>query len=309
VYDGFLLLDMAGPLGAFETTAQCGVEGYSIEILGEEDGDVAASCGLSVKAMDYRRSTGCDILLLPGGTTAPDVTRYKELLPFIRETAETGCTVASVCSGAFLLAEAGLLSGRTAATHWREAPELARRFPKVKVDAESLFVNDGKIWTSAGVTSGIDLALAIIQRDYGIAIARKVAQILVVSVNRPGGQSQHSALLDMIGPENKFNELLIWARARLNEPLSVERLADHMALSVRQFTRSFTAAVGVAPAKAIERLRLESARAAIESGQRSMDQIARESGFGNIDRMRRSFLRGFGSTPQEVRRSRLDEEQ
>jgi transcriptional regulator GlxA family with amidase domain len=210
--------------------------------------------------------------------------------------------VASVCSGAFLLAEAGILAGKTAATHWRAAPELARRYPSVKVDAESLFVRDGRIWTSAGISSGIDLALAMIQEDYGFSVARSVAQILVVAVNRPGGQSQHSALLELVRADNRFNEILIWARSHLREPLNVESLAERAALSVRQFTRAFTAAIGVAPAKAIERLRLESARTLIDAGARSLDQVARDSGFGNVGRMRRAFVRSLGLTPQAIRR-------
>jgi transcriptional regulator GlxA family with amidase domain len=133
---------------------------------------------------------------------------YAHLLPFIRSVAENGHKVASVCSGAFVLAEAGLLDGRTATTHWREAAELAKRFPSIKVDAESLFVRDGNIWTSAGISSGIDLTLAMIQDDYGFETARRVARILVVFVNRPGGQSQHSALLELIGANNRFNEIL-----------------------------------------------------------------------------------------------------
>jgi transcriptional regulator GlxA family with amidase domain len=170
------------------------------------------------------------------------------------------------------------------------------------VDAESLFVRDGRIWTSAGISSGIDLALAMIQEDYGFSVARSVAQILVVAVNRPGGQSQHSALLELVRADNRFNEILIWARSHLREPLNVESLAERAALSVRQFTRAFTAAIGVAPAKAIERLRLESARTLIDAGARSLDQVARDSGFGNVGRMRRAFVRSLGLTPQAIRR-------
>lgn len=302
LFDGFVLLDMAGPITAFETASQCGVPGYSIEILGSTTGNVASSSGATVGTIDFRQTQGCDVLLIPGGLGVQNRKNYAHLLPFIRSVAENGRKLASVCSGAFLLAEAGLLEGRTAATHWREAAELARRFPSINVDAESLFVRDGNIWTSAGISSGIDLALAMIQDDYGFDIARRVAQILVVSVNRPGGQSQHSALLELVGSENRFNEILIWARSHLNEPLDVEHLAERAALSVRQFTRAFTATIGIAPAKAIERLRLESARTSIEAGARSLEQVARDSGFGNIDRMRRAFVRSFGVTPQAIRR-------
>jgi transcriptional regulator GlxA family with amidase domain len=308
LFDGFVLLDMAGPITSFETAAQCGVPGYSIEILASADGNVTSSCGVTVGAVDFHRTRGCDILLVPGGVGIQDMQRSAHLLPFIRKVAESGSRVASVCSGAFLLAESGILAGKTAATHWREAAELARRYPSISVDADSLFVRDGNIWTSAGISSGIDLALAMIQHDYGFSVARSVAQILVVAVNRPGGQSQHSALLELVQADNRFNEILIWARSHLSEPLDVERLAERAALSVRQFTRAFTASIGMAPAKAIEQLRLESARTAIEAGARSLDQVARDSGFGNADRMRRAFVRTFGLPPQAIRHQASDDD-
>jgi transcriptional regulator GlxA family with amidase domain len=308
LFDGFVLLDMAGPITSFETAAQCGVPGYSIEILASADGNVTSSCGVTVGAVDFRRTRGCDILLVPGGVGIQDMQRSADLLPFIRKVAESGSRVASVCSGAFLLAESGILAGKTAATHWREAAELAKRYPSISVDADSLFVRDGNIWTSAGISSGIDLALAMIQHDYGFSVARSVAQILVVAVNRPGGQSQHSALLELVRADNRFNEILIWARSHLSEPLDVERLAERAALSVRQFTRAFTASIGMAPAKAIEQLRLESARTAIEAGARSLDQVARDSGFGNADRMRRAFIRSFGLPPQAIRHQASDDD-
>ena len=239
---------------------------------------------------------------IPGGLGARHRANYAELLPFIRDTAASGRRVASVCSGAFLLAEAGLLEGRKAATHWLEAPELARRHPGIEVDADSLFVNDGHIWTSAGITAGIDLALALVEADCGAQAARQTAQTLVVPFRRLGTQSQHSALLEMVTPDNRFSEVLAWARGRLAEPMPVERLAERAALSVRQFTRAFTASVGVAPAKAIERLRLENARAAVEAGAQPIDQIARDNGFDDPDRMRRAFIRLFGEPPQAIRR-------
>jgi transcriptional regulator GlxA family with amidase domain len=165
LFDGFVLLDMAGPITSFETAAQCGVPGYSIEILASADGNVTSSCGVTVGAVDFHRTRGCDILLVPGGVGIQDMQRSAHLLPFIRKVAESGSRVASVCSGAFLLAESGILAGKTAATHWREAAELARRYPSISVDADSLFVRDGNIWTSAGISSGIDLALAMIQHS------------------------------------------------------------------------------------------------------------------------------------------------
>ena len=161
---------------------------------------------------------------------------------------------------------------------------------------------DGAVWTSAGVTAGVDLALALIEADYGAEIARRTAQALVAPFRRPGAQTQHAALLDLVAADNRFNEVLAWARARLAEPLDVERLADRAALSVRHFSRAFTVAIGVSPAKAVERLRLESARAALEASARPIERIARENGFADPDRMRRAFIRVFGEPPQAIRR-------
>ncbi|MBV9509911.1 MAG: DJ-1/PfpI family protein [Caulobacteraceae bacterium] len=302
LYEGFLLLDAAGPLTTFEMAGQCGCAGYSVEILAARSGLVRSSSGVELQASDFRRSGGCDTLLVPGGFGARRPEAYAGLLGFIRETAADGRRVASVCSGALLLADAGLLHGRRAATHWGEAAELARLHPTVEVDAASLFVRDGDIWTSAGITAGIDLALALIEQDYGAEVARRTAQALVVPFRRPGVQTQHSALLDLVGADNRFNEVLAWARMHLAEPLSVEHLAARAALSVRHFSRAFTATVGMSPAKAIERLRLESARAALEASARSIDQISRESGFNDPDRMRRAFVRTFGEAPQAMRR-------
>jgi transcriptional regulator GlxA family with amidase domain len=302
LYDGFLLLDAAGPLTAFEVANARGPASYAVEILAAADGLVASSLGVSLAAADFRRSSGCDILLIPGGLGGRRRENYADLLDFIREVAADGRRVASVCGGAYLLADAGLLDGRKAATHWAEAAELARLYPNVEVDAASLFLCDGNIWTSAGITAGIDLALALIEADYGADLARRTAQSLVVPFRRSGAQTQHSALLDLVTPGHRFSEVLAWARGHLAEPLDVERLADRASLSVRQFTRAFTASIGVSPAKAIERLRLESARADIETGELPLDRIARDNGFDDPGRMRRAFIRTFGEPPQAIRR-------
>ena len=204
--------------------------------------------------------------------------------------------VASVCSGAFILAAAGLLDGRRATTHWSRTAEFARRFPKVRVEPDRIHVKDGPIWTSAGITAGIDLALALIAEDLGEEIAKLTAQQLVVYYRRPGGQSQFSALLELGRPEARFGPLLSWARERLHQSLGVERLADQAAMSPRHFSRAFAAETGVTPAKAVERLRVEAARERIEAGVEPIDSIATRVGFGDPERMRRAFLRAFRST-------------
>ena len=304
LYDDFLLLDAAGPLAAFETARHCGSPGYSVEILAQAGGPVSSSSGVQLLATDFRHSLGFDTLLVPGGIGARRHENQSDLSEFLRHAARDGRRVASVCSGAFLLAGAGILNGRKAATHWAEAPALAQQFPEVEVDAACLFVRDHNIWTSAGVTAGIDLALALIEEDYGAEVARCAAQALVVPFRRSGTQPQHSALLKLVTPGSRFGEVLAWARNHLAEPLSIERLADRASLSSRQFTRAFTASMGVSPAKAIERLRLESARAAIEAGREGFETIARRNGFRCPDSMRRAFIRTYGDTPRTIRQGK-----
>lgn len=302
VYEGFQILDVTGPAAVFEIAGHFGAP-YSIELASLNGGSVASSSGIKVETSALADAINCDTLLVPGSEDAWRTFWPAEMLDCLADAARSGRRVASVCSGAFVLAAAGVLDGRRAATHWAAASVLKRRYPTIAVDAESIFVEDRGVWTSAGVAAGIDLALGIIARDHGDAVSRKVAQKMVVYHRRPGTQSQHSALLDLVTPDNRFAPLLAWARQRLSEPLNVERLADQSALSVRQFTRAFTDATGVPPAKAIERLRVEEARAMIEAGATSLEVVARQTGFGNGERMRRAFVKITGQPPLTVRRS------
>jgi transcriptional regulator GlxA family with amidase domain len=244
-----------------------------------------------------------DTLVVAGGNGS----RYfEELAPAIawlgRRAGEVR-RVASICSGAYLLAEAGLLDGKRATTHWGQSDHFARRYPRVRLEPDRIFVREGEIWTSAGITAGIDLALALIEDDAGAEAARRTAQQLVVHQRRAGGQSQFSALLEMGGPSGRFAELMDWMRERLSEPLNVERLADRAAMSPRHFARAFTAETGVTPAKAVERLRLEAARVRVEAGHEPIDRVAAVAGFRDPERMRRAFLRAFGQPPQALRRA------
>jgi transcriptional regulator GlxA family with amidase domain len=209
----------------------------------------------------------------------------------------------SVCTGAYVLAEAGLLDGCRATTHWAHSEHFAGRYPAVRLEADRIFIRDGEVWTSAGITAGIDLALALIEDDLGVQMARRVAQQLVVHHRRPGGQSQFSALLDAGGVNGRFAELMDWVRDRLAEPLNVEQLADKAAMSPRHFARAFRAETGLTPAKAVERLRLEAARLRVESSGEPIDRVAEAVGFGDPERMRRAFLRAFGQPPQAIRRA------
>ena len=196
-----------------------------------------------------------------------------------------------------------MLDGRRATTHWARAAELARAYPRVHVEPDRIFIRDGDVWTSAGITAGIDLALALVADDLGEAVARRAAQQLVVYHRRPGGQSQFSALLETDRPGSRFSPLLAWARERLDESLPVERLADCAAMSPRHFARAFAAETGMTPAKAIERLRLEAARERVESGAEPIEGVAAHTGFGDPERMRRAFIRAFGQPPQALRRA------
>lgn len=302
-YEGFQILDATGPAAVFEVAGDFG-GAYALTLASSRGGPVRSSSGLVLQTAPLAEVGPGDTLLVPGAESLRAAIEDEVVMSGVRAAAADGRRVASVCSGAFVLAAAGVLDGRRAATHWAAVAELKRRHPKVRVDAESIFVEDRGVWTSAGVTAGIDLALAMIGRDFGDELARKVARKLVVYHRRPGSQSQHSALLEMVTPDNRFAPLLAWARSRLGEPLPVERLADEAALSVRQFTRAFTRSTGLPPARAIERLRVEAARAAIEADATPLETVALRTGFGGPDRMRRAFLRHTGLPPSACRASR-----
>jgi transcriptional regulator GlxA family with amidase domain len=241
--------------------------------------------------------------MVAGGDGSRLAMKEAALTDLVRGARTSGRRIASVCSGAYVLAEAGVLDGRRATTHWSRAEDFARRFPKVRLEADRIWVRDGDIWTSAGITAGIDLALAMIAEDLGETVSKRVAQQLVVYHRRPGGQSQFSALLELDPGAGRFTAVLTWARDRLAEPLTVERLADRAGMSPRHFARAFLAEVGVTPAKAVERLRLETARGAVEGSSRAIDSIAGQAGFGDPERMRRAFVRAFGQPPQALRRA------
>jgi transcriptional regulator GlxA family with amidase domain len=201
------------------------------------------------------------------------------------------------------LAEAGILDGRRATTHWGHARELQARYPKIKVEPDRIFIGDRNVWTSAGMTAAIDLALALVEADLGADIARSVAKILVVYHRRAGGQSQHSSLLELEPKSDRIQSVLTYAKRHLDAPLTVEELSEVAHLSPRQFSRAFTNETGQSPAKAVENLRVEAARLAIEEGWRNIDEIAQMTGFGDRERMRRAFLRALGQPPQVFRRN------
>ncbi len=301
IFPDFQLLDAAGPIAAFEIADRYVPGAYQILTLAKQGGPVASSCGVKVHAEAFAAAPPLDTLLVSGGEGTRSPAICERTLDFVRGCARTARRTASVCSGAYVLAEAGLLDGRRATTHWNRSRDFARRYPAVTLEPDRIFVRDGDIWTSAGITAGIDLALALIATDLGEDVARKVAQQLVVYHRRPGGQSQFSALLEL-DAGGRFDGLLAWARENLREPLTVEQLAGRAGMSERNFARAFAAACGTTPAKAVERLRVEAARALLDSQPLQVEDVALETGFGDQERMRRAFIRAFGQPPQALRR-------
>ncbi len=301
IHPGFQLLDAAGPTAAFEIAERFRPGSYQLRLMAPGGGEVESSSGLKLSAAPLTDGP-FDTVMVSGGEIIRSMDAFQDVLAWLKRISAR--RIASVCSGAFILAEAGLLHGRRATTHWSSSDDFARRYPKVRLDAERIFIRDGNIWTSAGISAGIDLALALIEDDLGPQLARRTAQQLVVHQRRPGGQSQFSALVELGGRTGRFATLIDWMRERLAEQLTVERLADRAAMSPRNFARVFAAETGTTPAKAVERLRLETARAAVETSHSPLDQIARTNGFGDPGRMRRAFLRNFGQPPQALRRAR-----
>jgi transcriptional regulator GlxA family with amidase domain len=302
IFPDFQLLDLAGPIAAFQMAgADSDAAPYRISVVSETGGLVRSSVGVTVQS-EALRDPPLDTLIVVGGPGSRPVARVAPLLAFVRQAATTCRRVASVCTGAFVLAGAGLLDDRPATTHWRYAALLQRQYPRVRVDGDRIFIRDGAIWTSAGITAGIDLTLALIEDDLGREVARATARQLVVYHRRPGGQSQFSALLELDPPSDRIRQAVGFARAHLDEPLPVERLAGAACLSPRQFGRAFLAETGQTPAKAVERLRAEAARLRLEAGQEPIEKIARGVGFADPERMRRAFLRVYGQPPQALRR-------
>ena len=303
IFPQFQLLDATGPISTFEIGGRYGGDGYALSVLAAQEGPIVSSSGASLCAIGIDRAPPLDTLIVAGGDGTRAAARDAATLDFVRAVARTARRVASVCSGTYVLAEAGLLDGLRATTHWSRAADFARRYPQVRLEPDRIFIRDGSIWSSAGITAGIDLCLALIAEDLGEDIAQRTAQQLVVYRRRPGGQSQFSALLEMERPEGRFGPLLAWARERLDLPLTVDQLADRAAMSPRNFARRFAEETGMTPARAVERLRVEAARERVEASPEPIDQIASKAGFGDPERMRRAFVRAFGQPPQALRRA------
>lgn len=296
IYPGFQVLGLAVS-AVFETANDLHGVHYELTVVSEHGGIVHSSLGFGMESQSFKGSH-FDTLVVIGNNRLDAVS--EGLLDYLRNA--TSKRITAVCTGAFVLAQAGLLEGRRATTHWAYARAFREAYPGVQMDEDRIFVIDGALWTSAGMTAGIDLALAIVEKDLGTEIARSVARKMVVHHRRSGGQSQFSTLLDLDPKTDRIQSTLLYAKEHLNAELSVEELAEIAHLSPRQFSRIFKEETGQSPAKAIEHLRVEAARIMMEEGRYSLDIIARECGFGERERMRRSFLRAFGQSPQAIKR-------
>ena len=303
VFPDFQLLDAAGPISVFEIASRLAGAAPSIRTIAAVPGPVRSSAGVELLARGFRPSTAISTLIVAGGSGVNAASKCDKTLGFLRAMAKRGVRIASVCSGAFILAEAGLLDGRRATTHWQRTRQFLSQYPKVKLEPDQIFVRDGEIWSSAGISAGIDLALAMVAEDLGDEIAKKAARQLVLYHRRSGGQSQFSSLLELKAPSGRFGPLLSWAREHLDAPLTVEALAEQAGMSKRHFARAFIAETGTTPSKAVERLRIEVARQRVQSSGEAIERVAQSTGFGDPERMRRAFIRAFGQPPQSLRRA------
>lgn len=306
-FDEAQLLDIAGPLQVFASANE------QLELAGRapfyrlrpiaRSRRVTTSSGLQLRLGTLtERNPPVDTLIVSGGRGVHTARRDQRLLPWIKRRAAVAKRIVSICSGAYLLGEAGVLDGRRATTHWAECRNLARAFPKARVEANAIFIQDGPVWTSGGVTAGIDLALALVAADCGQLIAHAVARDLVVFIRRSGDQAQFSELLALQHQSSDFDELHAWIAGHLGGDLSTPVLASRARMSERTFQRRYREQVGVTPARAVERMRIETARQLLTGTERPIKQIAKACGYGTEETMRRSFQRQLHTTPQDYRR-------
>jgi transcriptional regulator GlxA family with amidase domain len=301
------LLDVTGPVQVFASANDLvevagGTPPYRVSVVAEGGGGAMASAGVTLATGPLtKRGEALDTLLVAGGEGVDAAAGNPVLIDWVRHRAAEARRVASVCTGAFMLAAAGLLDGRRAATHWKYCAKLAERYPAVRVEPDPIYVCDGAIWTSAGVTAGIDLALALVEEDLGRSMALAVARYLVVFLKRPGGQAQFSVALALQASDDKFGALHDWINQHLSGDLSLSVLADQAEMSERSFSRHYAEATGQTPARAIERLRLEAAQRLLSETRLPVKRIAQRCGFGSEETMRRSFHRMIDVTPQDYR--------
>ncbi|HKQ78131.1 MAG TPA: GlxA family transcriptional regulator [Blastocatellia bacterium] len=312
-FPGSQILDIAGPMAVFAEANQlcqpfpnAKQAPYQVELIStESDRLVDCYCGVNITAQtDFRSARGkFDTLLIAGGYGGVHVEKIAGFLPWLRKTSNAARRIGSVCGGAFALAAAGLLDGRRATTHWYFCPQMVERFPAVQFDPDPIFICDGNVYTSAGVTAGIDLSLALVEEDLGAELALRVARALVVFLRRPGSQSQFSASLSLqTSDRTPIRELQAWLLDNLREPLTVERMAAQAGMSARNFARVFAEQIGMTPARFLMQIRVEAARRRLEESTQSIELIAEECGFGSPESMRSAFQRLLRVSPQEYRK-------
>ncbi|MEN9863122.1 MAG: hypothetical protein RLZZ601_886 [Pseudomonadota bacterium] len=292
IFPEFQLLDISGPIAALEMANRLSPKSYSIKLVSKKGGLVKSSSGVEIDTVKLSNRNSTDTLIVAGGNGVFLQVNDLQIIKFIQHGHLKCRRIASVCTGAYLLATAGILKNKKATTHWKNGPDFIAKFPDTFMNPDKIFIKDGNVWTSAGISAGIDLTLALIDEDLGEQLARSVAQQLVVYYRRPGGQSQYSALLELSG--GIFSELLDYIRKNIDKPLSINHLSDIACMSPRHFARVFSAEIGVTPAKAVEQIRIEAASAILESGRGSMQVIAKQCGFISAERMRRTFVRNKG---------------
>jgi transcriptional regulator GlxA family with amidase domain len=309
VFNGALALDVSGPAEVFATANRLSsnADEYEMRVISKDGGMIVTASGIPFLTEKASALGEVDTFIISGGLRIGAVARDPEIAALVRRAAAECRRICSVCTGAFVLAEAGILEGRRAVTHWEVGEEFRARYPGVKLDLDPIYIRDGNVWTSAGVTAGIDLALALIEDDLGRSMAVDIAKQLVVFLQRPGGQAQFSATLSAqtkaAGRESaeRFRKLHSWMAENIAHDLSVPTLAAQVAMAPRSFARTYAEAMGVTPAKAVEDLRLEAAKRHLEAGEASLKVVAVQCGFGNEERLRRSFSRRYGVAPSAYR--------
>lgn len=311
-FEGAETLDIAGPMDILRVAPSIGNEEFDLQdlhksvIVSEFGGPVVTQpSGICIhtEALESVDLEVVDTLIVPGAYSMESVIARPNLISWIKTIASRARRVVSVCTGAFLLGEAGLLDGKRVTTHWRWIDEFSQRYPKAIVEANSIFVNDGKIYTSAGITAGMDLALHLVEQDWGADVALNIARHWLLYVKRPGGQSQFSALLPTKSTERlSIADLQSWIMDNLSADLSVAELAGRLSMSPRNFARVFQNETGGTPAKFVETVRIETARRWLEESSRSIELIATECGMGDTERLRRCFIRRLGVNPSDYRR-------
>jgi transcriptional regulator GlxA family with amidase domain len=300
--DGFQIMALATQSTFEYANLVANDDFYVVENYSESGGEVRSSLGMAVGTRALSPRSVAQTWIVAGVNDPVASPATAAVLRSLRRAGTQARRIAAICTGAFVLAQAGLLDGRRATTHWAFAQELRKRYPRVQVEEDRIYVIDGSVWTSAGMTAGLDLALAMVEKDLGADVARSVAHKLVMHQRRSGGQTQHSEMLELSPKSDRVQDALNYARKNLGRSLSVDDMAEAVNLSPRQFSRVFTMETGTSPAKAVEGLRLEAARLMIEQGRHPLEIIARETGFRDRRHMREAFVRGFGVPPQAVRR-------